>query len=324
MVDFEHDLRETAIAFLDQYDVKYKQKDDLMQLLIKLNTFFEKYIVPQKRSVSYSKELSCKMGGLPKKTQVALSKLDAWIQAGIDINCFQGRGLYGGGSRDYQNALYGVVHLHLSAGENDVRPVTKGRFAKPGQYLLFALFQENASFFLDVVPHPEALNKDNPSATEWTSTSLVKIIENNWPELLKKSRIPITCLCDGNGNAIDLDDQEIAELTVHHINTFVAGNQGFYMLRPGISSSGDNTSAVMSAQKVIRYVTQCELCYKENEEEIHANFARILSENGFAVPTEFDIHFDYVLALDSMVVLDRNSGAAIDLSKQKLYILPNT
>ena len=47
IVDFKQDLKKTTTAFLDYYGVKYKKKDTLQMLLIKLYTFFEKYVVPQ-------------------------------------------------------------------------------------------------------------------------------------------------------------------------------------------------------------------------------------------------------------------------------------
>lgn len=323
VVDFLQDLREETIAFLDDFGVKYKTKDELIDLLVKLFTFYEKYITPQKRRVYYSRELTAKTAELPGKIQAAISKMDIWVQDGIDINCFQSRGLYGSGSRDYQNALYGVVHLHLSADEKDIEPVKKGKFAKPSEYLLFALFQADSAYFLDVVHHPEALKQGRPIVTEWTSANILKIIESNWPELLEKYKLSISGLCDGNGNPIEMDDQAIASLTAHHITTIISGNQGFYMMRPGISSSGDSTGAVLSAQREIKYARQCEIYYKENEKELHAAFARILTEKGYAVPVSFNVHFDFIPPLNTMAILDRKSGMGYNLSRHTIFIWRN-
>lgn len=321
IVDFKQDLKKTTTAFLDYYGVKYKKKDTLQTLLIKLYTFFEKYVVPQKRHVCYSQELICKKQTLPKEVQQALFNMEKWIEDGVDINCFQGRGLYGTGSRDYQNSLYRIVHLHLSAREQDRFPVTKGRFAKPGKYLLFVLFKNEIAFFLDVIPHPQPLNKDAPPATEWTSSNWIKIMENNWPKLLEKAKVPIDFLCDGSGNKIELNDRDIAELTSNHINTIVSGNQGNYLLGLGVSGSGDSTYAVMSAHKSVNYATQCELLYKEKKDEIHAALRNILLDAGHAVPKEFDIHFDFVPDFGTSVLLDRISGAGIDFGTKQLFIV---
>lgn len=323
MVDFLQDLREETIVSLDNYGVKYKTKDELIDLLVKLFTFYEKYITPQKRRVFYSRELTAKMAELPGKVQAAISKMDIWVQDGIDINCFQSRGLYGSGSRDYQNALYGVVHLHLSADENDIEPVKKGKFAKPSEYLLFALFQTDSAYFLDAVHHPEALKHGQAIVTEWTSANILKTIESNWPEILEKSKLSISGLCDGNGEPIEMDDQAIASLTTSHISTIIPGNQGFYMMRPGITTSGDSTWAVLSAQNAIKHARRCEIYYKENEKKLHTAFVRMLTESGYAVPISFDIHFERISQLNTMAIRDRNSGVGYNLSRQTIFILRN-
>ena len=154
---------------MNYHGIKYKGNDSLEQLLIKLYTFYRKYIVPKKRTVYLAVELSTKLSSLPVTTQKSVKKLSEWITDGVDINGSQSSGLYGQGSRDYQNMLYGVVHLHLSADENDVHPIIKkDRFAKRGKYLLFALFKTDAAYFIDIQPHPSALTSNNTSATEWT------------------------------------------------------------------------------------------------------------------------------------------------------------
>lgn len=133
-MDFQADLRRFALEQLEHYGVKYRKKDDLTTLLIKLYTFFEKYIVPREREVLMARELEEKLPRLPPSVREALDKLAELVRGGVDVNCFQSRGLYGQGSRDYQNMLYGIVHLHLSAKETDTEPVVKEgkRFAKPG------------------------------------------------------------------------------------------------------------------------------------------------------------------------------------------------
>ena len=53
-VDFRQDLRMWAVNELKRYGVRYKEKDNLQMLLVKLNTFFEKYIAPYKITVQLS------------------------------------------------------------------------------------------------------------------------------------------------------------------------------------------------------------------------------------------------------------------------------
>ena len=319
-IDFKQDLKEFVLSQLDYYEVKYKKNDDLLSLLIKYFTFSAKYIVPQRRSVDISIELSKKMVLLPVDTQKALIKLTNWVNNGVDINCFQSGGLYGHGSRDYQNALYGIVHLHLSAAETDVVPVIKkGRLAKRGRYLLFALFVHEKAYFIDVVEHPEALTKNNTTATEWTSSELLKIIENNWPELIESKKIDGALMCDSHGQPVEQTDADIAALTANHINVLVAGNGGLYSMKPGIATSGDSVEAVLSAQRAIRDVSCWEKEYNENKDLVHNALRRIWKEFSIEEPFEYNIHYDFIQNLNKFLVLERCTSTAIDLSDGTVY-----
>ena len=99
-VDFRQDLRMGAVNELRKNGVRYKEKDNLQMLLVKLYTFLEKYIAPYKRTVQLSNELEEKLPDLPEDVRDALGKMAQWVCEGVKINYFPGRGLYGGGSRD--------------------------------------------------------------------------------------------------------------------------------------------------------------------------------------------------------------------------------
>lgn len=180
MINYENDLREIALNLLDSAGVYYKSKDDTNRLVIRYYTFCEKYVFPTRRAVYVSEELQSKIGTLPLAIRAALIKMQQWVEAGEDINCFQSKGLYGKGSRDYQNALYGVIHLHLSASKDDAKPVIlNDRFSKRSEYLLFAKFKNDAAYFIDVLHHPEILTPNNQAGIEWTSSTILLILENN-------------------------------------------------------------------------------------------------------------------------------------------------
>ncbi|MGN0351080.1 MAG: hypothetical protein ACI4ES_05455, partial [Roseburia sp.] len=89
MVNFIQDLQEVTIKQLTAYGVKYKAKDNLHDLLIKLYTFWNRYISPEKRSVRISEELTERLPDLPLSVQKSMEKMVEWIKNGVDINCFQ-------------------------------------------------------------------------------------------------------------------------------------------------------------------------------------------------------------------------------------------
>lgn len=322
-VNFCEDLKETVSNWMCRYGIRFKKKDELRDLLIKYFSFHQKYVEPRRRSVYVSKEIIEKLPSFPQFTREALGKIKEWVQQGVDINCFQGRGLYGDGSRDYQNMLYGIVHLHLSARADDIFPQKrKDGFSKPAEYLLFALFKNDAAYFLDAVPHPETLSPNNPDTEEWTSSRYIQIIENNWPKLLNAARLPATALRDGTGNPIKLSDQDIAHLAVNHIVTAIEGNRGIYMLGLGFTASGDSVNAVISARELINSATECQLIYRKDRAKIQSLFSEMLCDAGKSVPDKFDIHYDYIPDLRKWVVLDRISGAALDMTDGSGYLFP--
>ena len=57
MIDFMQDLQDAVIVCMNHHGIIYKNNDDQLQLLIKLFTFYQKYIVPRKRKVYVSREL---------------------------------------------------------------------------------------------------------------------------------------------------------------------------------------------------------------------------------------------------------------------------
>lgn len=310
MIDFKEDLREAVMSTLNKYHVNYKNKDDLHTLMIRLYTFWEKYIEPKKREVFLSRELEDELASCPEAVQIALDKMAEWIRNGVDVNCFQSRGLYGKGSRDYQNMLYGIVHLHLSAGKDDIEPVVKkDGFAKPGTYILFAYFTESRSYFIKILKHPKPFGEDKSVAVEWVSKELLSIMERNWPELLADKKLEGAVLCDSEGKRLDVDDSTIAALSTGHINTFVNLGNTLYMAGLGMTGSGDSVSAVLQANRMFHYVRRVQRFYEKNEAGLHEQFRSVLRRTGRPIPPEFDVHYEYFEPLKGFLIVDRNSGA---------------
>lgn len=317
--DFLLDLRQATTDQLDRYHVHYKKKDELHALVVKLYTFWDKYIQPKHRLVKYSVQLEQKRPSLPMQIQEALDKMQQWCEQGVDINGFQGRGLYGQGSRDYQNVLYGVVHLHLSAKKSDPAPVLKkDGFAKPSRYLLYAVFTDKTAYFLDVETHPDS---KGPDADRWTSLRFLEIMEQ-WPELVQGRKIEGMKLCDGEGNEIHLGDEELAELTRNHVNAFLPTKSGGYMpFHGGVVGSGDSMEAFLKADGLMRTVQMVTRRYQADRKQLHDAFAQVLEAAGSPVPAEYDLHFVYVPILRRFAVVDRRTGVIWDHSRGQVWLL---
>ena len=320
MINYENDLREIALNLLDSVGVYYKKKDDTYRLLIRYYTFCEKYIFPKERVVYMSEELQSKIGTLPTNVRDALIKIQLWVETGEDINCFQSKGLYGKGSRDYQNALYGVIHLHLSASKDDSKPVVQGdRFSKRSEYLLFAKFQNDAAYFIDVLHHPEDLTPSNQAGIQWTSSGILLILENNWPELIENTKIPGATMVVGAGKPYCQTDLDIAALTANGITTFVQGKDGLYLPNLGVASSGDSTMAVKRATNFYNKCASYKLWYDEHYSEVQQYFGKMLRFLNREIPDCYDVHIDLLEDLNILVIRDRISGVAYEPEKGALY-----
>ena len=320
MINYENDLREIALNLLDSAGVYYKSKDDTNRLVIRYYTFCEKYVFPTRRAVYVSEELQSKIGTLPLAIRAALIKMQQWVEAGEDINCFQSKGLYGKGSRDYQNALYGVIHLHLSASKDDAKPVIlNDRFSKRSEYLLFAKFKNDAAYFIDVLHHPEILTPNNQAGIEWTSSTILLILENNWPELIENTKIPGATMIVGAGKPYNQTDLDIAALTANGITTFIQGKDGLYLPNLGVASSGDSIMAVKRATNLWNKCAAYKKLYDEHYIEVWQDFERMLTSLKKAIPDSFDIHIDLLEDLNLLVFRDRITGSAYDPEKGTLY-----
>lgn len=320
MINYENDLREIALNLLDSAGVYYKSKDDTNRLVIRYYTFCEKYVFPTRRAVYVSEELQSKIGTLPLAIRAALIKMQQWVEAGEDINCFQSKGLYGKGSRDYQNALYGVIHLHLSASKDDAKPVIlNDRFSKRSEYLLFAKFKNDAAYFIDVLHHPEILTPNNQAGIEWTSSTILLILENNWPELIENTKIPGATMIVGAGKPYNQTDLDIAALTANGITTFIQGKDGLYLPNLGVASSGDSIMAVKRATNLWNKCAAYKKWYDEHYIEVWQDFERMLTSLKKAIPDSFDIHIDLLEDLNLLVFRDRITGSAYDPEKGTLY-----
>lgn len=316
-IDFKNDLREATIDQLKLYGVHFSEKQNLQKLLVKLYTFWEKRIHPTKRLVFVSEELSQRLSNLPILVQEALKKMQEWIFDGVDINCFQGRGLFGKGNRDYLNMLYGFVHLHLSAKQSDLLPVIKdGKFAKPSKYLLYAYFTDNSAYFIDVVDHPEP---SNSNICKWIEKRIFEIVVKNWPELIEYRRINAK-LCDAQGNIIPINDDALSQLTLSHVNTGIVIGDDLYLPKSGITRSGDSASAVLKADKASNAAAMAQINYQKNADEINTRLISMLEAYGQPIPNQLDIHYDYIPVLGRFVIMERNSKVAWDFKLGKICI----
>lgn len=318
-INFLNDLKDKTVDTLRQHGVKYHKDDDVHRLLIRLFSFQARYISQRNRTVLISKELTKKLPTLRPKTSGAVQKLKEWTEHGVNINSFQSRGLYGsGGNKDFQNSLYGTVHLHLSADISDTMPeIKKNRFSKRSDQVLIALFQEKYAYFIDVMNHPE---REDPA---WTSKSILQILKGNWPDLIEPFVLKNAALCVGDGTNVEINDEELFQLTSCGINTMMAADDGVvFAPNGGVSSNGTSTVAVIKADRLCNEAQSVQKQYEKHRQKLRRQARDMLIEKRIQVPHKSDVHFEFFEELGRFAVFNRTFKIAWDYKENRLLHFP--
>lgn len=149
----------------------------------------KKLIPVRPRKVYYSKEFYC-----PEEYKVALNKIVSAIESGKNLLPYMSKQVIRPSKNDGLLNDWNIHHFHL----ND--ELEKNRmFVQRSDWLLLAFVIDEAVYFLNVFSHKK------PNL--WTHIELIRIIDNNWPDLIAKNRLEgVTCLTE------KIDDEKYAIL----------------------------------------------------------------------------------------------------------------
>ena len=320
MIDFLSDLKEEAIDILQQHGVRYHINDSTHEILIRLFSFQARYISQRKRTVMLSNELNQKILTLPPKVNCAIHKMIGWAEQGVDINSFQSSSLHwSGGNRDYQNSLFGTVHLHLSADEADTLPVVKKNgFSKRSGQVLIARFQEDYAYFIDVMDHP---GREDPA---WTSKTILQIMKDNWPKLVEPFVLRNAALCTESGMKVEIGNEELFQLTSNGVNALMTVDDGVvFAPNGGVVLNGTNMLAVNKADKCCNEALSVQKLYEKNKKMLRRQARKMLIEERIPVPRKSDVHFEFFEELGRFAVFNRAFKIAWDYTENRLIHFPD-
>lgn len=235
VVRFAKDVDDIASLFIEKLNLKHTRRiPNLSSPLLRWTDFTSRYIPPAPRQVALSKELSRNLSPTIKQS---LRHLIKKIQAGEDINPYQGRGLIDDhdtsskrncARTDLLFADWGIHHLHLTTS-----PIENGEyFSTRSDWHLFLWIQNNIAFLIDVASHKARESFEN--------INLLKIIYNNWPEVLDPYKVNgILPSHSRRSNA------EVKQLRKGSLNSFIniAGN---LYISPGGGITSASTSLLGS------------------------------------------------------------------------------
>lgn len=242
---FNQDIDGICEKFIAAYALKFKQEiDHLSSPLYRWLDFRYRYIDPQPRPVAFSDRFPKAL--LPWAARAGLKHLVHLIQAGRDINPYQGRGLIlrndtSGEQKDSRTDLlwadWGVFHFHLTA-----EAIPEGQFfSKAADYLAFCLVGSNVVAFIDVLRHPDKKG--------FANQDLMETLYRNWPEYLDQFKM------NGIMAGSRMSNEDIHDLRSAGISPpLVLGGNVYMNPGMGITSAGTSTKISLVSDRVRDYI----------------------------------------------------------------------
>lgn len=202
----------------------------------------KKLISRYPRRIYYSKEFIC-----PRECKAALGRLTEVIENGGDLVPYMSKQVIDPSINDGLLNDWGIYHFHLNL-EKD----TATRFIKRSDWLLLAFFNDEGAYFLNIYPHKKPFL--------WTHMKLVKILQNNWPDLIEKNRLKGVV-----GLSEKLDDESYAKLRKANALTFVelGENEVYGLIGGGYATDGSSIDAVRTADYWHNYMKKIEMFIKD-------------------------------------------------------------
>ena len=248
--DWVAELRQELRQFGHQ--VASRSDEEITHIYLNLQ---KRLIEPKPRQVWRSREFQC-----PDDLHQGLSLVECAIRRGDDLSPHLSRFIKQPNYNDPLLNHWGIHHLHLGTS------IDADQFVRREGPLLFAMFDPESAFLINVYPHGA-----------WEMQDMVRILHENWPETIEQYR-----LNDVTGLANPVSDQDIKVLRKKNINAFVeiAPNIVYAPIGGGSTSSGISIEVVRQADHIKRRLEEFERAILENIEEI-AEKAR---EEGINLP----------------------------------------
>jgi hypothetical protein len=243
--EFCQNLDQIATTLVVGFNLKHKREvEGLSEPLLRWLDFRARIIDPRPRQIYHSDQFP---KALDERTGRAMRMLEDKINAGEDVNAYQGKGLLGfdfsGKRRGSRTGLlwadWEIHHLHLTDA-----PVEQGSsFSERTDSLLFTIFYADAALFIDVAPH----NQD----TVFSRQELFEIVARNWPAVLERHRLKGT-LIPGR----EWTDKERHQLRKSGIEApLIIGGKAYFAPGGGITSAstpGKVTELLMRLRRNVK------------------------------------------------------------------------
>lgn len=183
-------------------------------------------LAPKPRKVKISKEFI-----VSEDCQNGYEYFKAAVERGDNLIPFMSKKIVDVESKDKMIYDWGMFHFHLGTEKDTNDP----RFIKRADHLLIAFVDENHDdnmYFLQVRPHISDI---------WTEQDLVRILADNWPDIMEPYRIQGFISLTEN-----ISDADYKEMRKNNVNTFVDLHDGrvYVGANHGLNTAGTSVKAV--------------------------------------------------------------------------------
>lgn len=248
-LDMHEELNKLAYQCLVDFQGKHghlknvKKEDALYQWFL----LQSKLLPPKSRSIKKAKDFFC-----PKKAQSPLESFEEAVQVGQDLMKYMSRDVLNTAFEDKMFSDWRFYHFHLS-DPNKRHPKDK-RFLERGDYLLIAYMEssdDDTIYFLQIIPHKRA---------NWTKEELVRVLADNWPELIKRN------VFEGSLTA-RINDRDRKQLRENNINAPVDLGDGRVIIGLGSGICGDGSSSEIR-HKCVKFENATQIIAMRIETEV--------------------------------------------------------
>ncbi len=238
---FENDFVDAVYKAYDENDVKYNANNRDFETVFcdYCNLLFTKFVENKKREVLISQELKEKMRK-NNKVKKLIKYMKSIIENGDDINNHLTRTIYNSQFDDMLFNDWNIRHIHLNEQEETTN---QGMKNNRSNLLLFAIFEDDKCYFIDVRDHNES--------NLWGLIKFLEILQHNWGNKFFNK------VSDGPEQMSIASDEDVLKLR----NSSVKANVMIYKLKgknyiknylTGYNVVGKNLYSQMQAMKRIR------------------------------------------------------------------------
>lgn len=290
-IDLINDYEQLLEKHLIASGINYNKNDII-------NAYFnteKKLIDSVPRKIYKSKEFVC-----PKGYEQKLQEIEKKIIFGKNLVPFMSKNILKGNYDDLLLNDWNIYHFHLSD------KMDKNEFVRRSDYELFAYFTLDSCYFIQIYPHKKK--------SLYSTQEMVRILYNNWPELIEKHHI-----IGLSGLAEKLNDSDYETLRRAKVSTFVeiAPDNVFWGIGGGYTSSGLSQEVLHKKDNYLRFLS--------NAQNTITNNHLIIKNTIKNMCTSHCDHYKYKLLFfskDELTVAEKNNRKIIQIffSQSKLRI----